>query len=243
MSDETIDEIKAYDLRIIQPRDGYRFSLDPLLLADFARAGEGGRGIDLGTGSGIIPLLLARKSAVTKIVGVEVQEEMAALARRNVLLNGLSGRIEIIGADVLALRDRFPVSSFDLIMANPPYRKPGTGRTSPKAGRDKARHETTATLADFLEAAKYLVKPGGAITFTYLPQRLAEFCATAAALKLAPVRMRMVHGNALAPARMVLLELKKGCRGDLEVLPPLFVYGTDGQYSAELTRILGGSCK
>ncbi len=238
-SEETIDELKGYDLRIMQPRDGYRFSLDPLLLCDFATIGEeGARVIDLGAGSGIIPLLLARKSVCAKIVGVELQEEMASLAGRNVVLNGLSDRIEIIGADILSLRDRFPVSSFDLVTANPPYRKPGSGKISPKTGRDKARHETTATLMDFLEAAKYLVKPTGTIVFTYLPIRFAEFCATAAALKLAPLRMRMVHGNARASARMLLIEVAKGRRAGLEVLPPLFVYGPDGEYSEEVKQIL-----
>jgi tRNA1Val (adenine37-N6)-methyltransferase len=238
MSEETIDELRGYDLRIMQRRDGYRFSLDPLLLCDFAAIGEGGRVVDLGAGSGIIPLLLARKSASVRIVGIELQEEMAALAGRNVVLNGLSDRIEIIGADILSLRDRFPVSCIDLVTANPPYRRPGSGKISPKAGRDKARHETTATLTDFLEAAKYLVKPTGTIVFTYLPLRLAEFCATAAALKLAPLRMRMVHGNARACARMLLIEVAKGRRTGLEVLPPFIVYGADGEYSEELKRIL-----
>jgi tRNA1Val (adenine37-N6)-methyltransferase len=196
--------------------------------------------IDLGAGSGIIPLLLARKSAGAKVVGVEMQEEMAALAGRNVVLNGLSDRIEIIDADILSLRNRFPVSSFDLVTANPPYRKPGAGRISPKAGRDKARHETTATLTDFLETAKYLVKPAGTIVFIYHPVRLVEFCSAAAALKLALLRLRMVHGSSGAAGRMVLLELAKGRRGDLEVLPPLFVYGVDGDYSAEMKRILDG---
>jgi tRNA1Val (adenine37-N6)-methyltransferase len=238
MSEETTDELKGYNLRIMQPRDGYRFSLDPLLLCDFAATGEEGRVIDLGAGSGIIPLLLARKWESAKLVGVELQEEMAALAERNVVLNGLSDRVEIIGADILSLRDRFPVSSFDLVTANPPYRNPGSGKISPKAGRDKARHETTATLTDFLETAKYLVKPIGTIVFTYLPLRLAEFCATAAALKLAPLRMRMVHGNARASGRMLLIELAKGRRAGLEVLPPLIVYGPDGEYSEEMKRIL-----
>jgi tRNA1Val (adenine37-N6)-methyltransferase len=235
---ETLDELRGYDLRIIQPRNGYRFSLDPLLLCDFAATGEGERVIDLGAGSGVIPLLLARKSASAKVVGVELQEEMASTARRNVLQNGFSDRIEIIAADILSLRERFTVSSFDLVTANPPYRKPGSGKISPRAGRDKARHETTATLRDFLELAKFLVKPSGTIVFTYLPTRLTEFCATAAALKLTSLRMRMVHGKAGASASMFLVELAKGSRAGPEVLPPLFVYGPDGEYSEEMKRIL-----
>jgi tRNA1Val (adenine37-N6)-methyltransferase len=237
MKNETIDELRAYDLRMIQPTGGYRFSLDPLLLADFAGGGEG-RVIDLGTGCGVIPLIMARKCASAAIVGVEVQEEMAALAARNAELNGLSNRVEIVCADILDLRGRFPVSTFDMVLANPPYRREGSGRISPKSGRDRARHETTATLADFLAVAKYLVKPGGMISFIYHPVRLAEFCAAASSLKLSIIRMRMVHGNSSAPARMVLLEMAKGRKGELEVIPPLFVYGDDGEYTAEMESIL-----
>jgi len=238
--EETIDELKGYDLRIIQPRDGYRFSLDPLLLADFAGGGEVGGVIDLGAGCGVIPMLMARKRGSSRIVGVEVQEEMAALAGRNVVLNGLSDRVEILCCDILSLRNYFPASSFDLVVANPPYRKQGTGRISPKSGRDRARHETTATLADFLETAKYLVSPTGTISFIYHPVRLAEFCSVAAAMKLALLRLRMVHGNAGAAARMVLLELAKGRKGDLEVMPPLFVYGEGREYSEEVKVVLSG---
>ncbi len=240
--EETVDELRGYGLRIIQPRGGYRFSLDPLILCDFAGVREGARVIDLGTGCGIIPLVLARQCESATIVGVDSQEEMADRARRNVLLNGLNSRVEIVGADVVSLRERFAVSSFDLVVANPPYRKPGTGRVSPKAGRDRARHETTATLADFLGMAKYLVKPTGTIAFIYHPVRLAEFFTAAAALKLAPLRLRMVHGNGQTPARMFLLELAKGRRADLEVLPPLFVYDTDGEYSDETKKIVGEHC-
>jgi len=239
-SEETLDELRGYDLRIIQPTDGYRFSLDPLLLCDFAGAGEGGRVIDLGTGTGVIPLLMARRCPSSRIVGVGVQEGMAALAVRNVAVNVRADRVEIICDDILSIRKRFPASSFDLVIANPPYRKQGTGRISPKAGRDRARHETSATLADFLETAKYLVSPTGTVAFIYHPVRLVEFCTAAAALKLALLRLRMVHGNAGAAGRMVLLELVKGRRGDLELLPPLFVYGADGEYSEEMQRILSG---
>jgi tRNA1Val (adenine37-N6)-methyltransferase len=225
-SEESFDELKEYGLRVVQPRHGYRFSLDPLLLCTFAAAGEGDRIIDLGTGCGVMPLVLARTAAQTQIVGVEQQEGLATLAARNVELNGLADRITIVAGDIRELRRRFPVSSFDLVVANPPYRRRGTGRVSPKAGRDDARHESTAGLADFLAAAKYLVHPGGRICFVYHPLRLPELFAEAARLKLAPLRLRMVHGSAAAEARIFLVEMAKGRRGELRVLPPLFVNGT-----------------
>ena len=238
-SHETTDELRTYGLRVIQPRHGYRFSLDPLLLCAFAEPDAGGRIADLGTGCGIIPLILARKDEQARVVGVEQQEGLAALAGSNVCLNGLGGRVTILRCDVIELRALFPTSSFDAVVANPPYRRRGTGKVSPKAGRDNARHESTAGLADFLDAAKYLVRPGGRICFIYHPSRLVELLASAASLKLAPLRLRMVHGNREAPARMFMVELAKGRKGELNVLPPLFVYDGDGEYSEEVRMILG----
>jgi tRNA1Val (adenine37-N6)-methyltransferase len=237
MTNETIDDLRAYGLRLIQPRDGYRFSLDPLLLCDFVEAGTCERIADLGTGCGIIPLVLARRAAAA-FVGVEFQEEMAGIAARNVALNVLQDRVEIICDDVIALRKRFPVSSFDLVVANPPYRTPGSGRISPRAGRDLARHESSAGLADFLSVAKYLVKPGGKICFIYHVSRLTEIFEQAISLKLALLRIRMVHGHPMAKSSMVLIELAKGRKNDLEVLPPLFVHDACGEYSNEMKRVL-----
>lgn len=237
--DETLDELRRFDLKVAQKKDGYRFSLDPLLLCEFASVQGRESVADLGTGCGIIPLIMARSGSSSSIIGVEHQEAMVELARCNVERNGLMDRISILHDDLLHLRRYIPVSSFDLVLSNPPFRKQGTGKISPKAGRDLARHESTAHLADFLTTAKYLVKPAGRICFIYHPSRLAELLAVAAELKLAPLRLRMVHGNRTAEARMFLVELAKGRRGELRILPPLFVYDEDGRYSEEMQRILG----
>lgn len=237
--EETLDELRKYGLKLHQPRHGYRFSLDPLLLCDFAAIREGEEGIDLGAGCGVMPLILSRSAPGTRLAGVESQEAMAALAERNVTLNGLDDRVRILHADVLEIRSYFAASSFDLVVSNPPYRKRGTGRISPKPGRDHARHELTASLADFLAASKYLVKPGGRICFIYHPSRLPELLTEAAGLKLCPLRIRMVHGNAAAEARMLLVEMVKGRRGELRVMPPFLVYDADGAYSSEMAEILG----
>jgi len=240
---QTVDELRGYDLRIVQERHGYRFSLDPLLLCAFAAPGVGARVIDLGTGSAVIPLVLARRTEQATFVGVELQDGMAGLAERNVELNGLADRVAILRADVLGLRKRFPVSSFDLVLSNPPYRRRGTGKVSPKAGRDDARHESTATLADFLAAAKYLVKPTGRICFIYHPARLPELFAEAHLQKLAPLRLRLVHGTADAEARMALVEFAKGRRADLKVLSPLVVRTAGLDYTPEVAEILGGDSR
>jgi tRNA1Val (adenine37-N6)-methyltransferase len=238
-SEETIDELRACGLQISQPLHGYRFSVDPLLLCDFAGVRDGERVIDLGTGCGIMPLVLARSLEDVHIVGVECQEMMAELARRNARANNLDGKITVLEADVVALKRHFPVSSFDLVISNPPYRRPGTGKVSPRTGRDSARHESTATLADFLSVAKYLVKPSGRICFIYHPSRLAELLNEATALKLAPMRLRMVHGTITAEARMFMVELVKGRGGAVTVLPPLLVYAEQGKYTSEMQRIYG----
>ena len=234
---ETLDELTGYDLRIIQPRHGYRFSVDPLLLADFAAVRRGERCVDLGTGCGVVALLLARLGEDCSVTGIEFQQVMADIATRNVLLNGLAQRVEIVEEDVVSLKSHFPVDSFDLVVSNPPYRRPGTGKVSPRAGRDDSRHESTATLADFLAAAKYLVKPSGRICLIYHTCRLAELMAQAAQQKLAPLKLRMVHGNSKAQARMFMVELAKGRTGELRVEPPLMVRGEDGGYSEEKLRV------
>lgn len=237
--EETIDELKKYDLRIIQPRHGYRFSLDPLLLCDFADIRAEETAMDLGAGCGIIPLILARSAPGCRLVGVESQAEMAELAGRNAALNGLADRVEIRHADILEIKKLFPPSFFDLVVANPPYRKPGTGRISPKKGRDIARHESTASLAEFLAAAKNLVTLNGRICFIYHPSRLAEFLAEAGKLKLSPVRLRLVHGTPNSEARMFLIEMVKGRKCEMKILPPLFVHDEQGGYSHEVERIFG----
>lgn len=235
----TEDELKRFDLTLFQPRQGYRYSLDALLLARFCQEltpGPGGSVIDLGAGCGVIALVLARINSSASVVAVENNPEMAALVERNIRQNDLAERVVVQAEDVINLRGRHPDSSFDLVVSNPPFRKPGSGRVSPRAGRDAARHETTAGLADFLTAAKYLVKPSGRICFIQLPARLAEFMALATQMKLSVLRVRMVHDNARSPATMFMAELAKGRRSAPLVEAPLFVRDMDGEYTDEVWR-------
>lgn len=233
----TQDELKLFNLQLYQPRQGYRYSLDPLLLARFCtRVQPRGSIVDLGAGCGIIALLLARVNPAASVVAVENNPEMAALAEKNIRHNDLSGRVSVHVEDVIKLRKSYPVSTFDLIVSNPPFRTAGSGRISPRAGRDAARHETTAGLADFIAAAKYLVRPSGRICFIQLPSRLPEFMALAAQMKLTVLRLRMIHGNAGSPATMFMAELAKGRRGATVVEPPLFVRDGEGEYTDEVWR-------
>lgn len=235
----TLDSLRRFDLTIAQPAQGYRFSLDALLLADFVACADDARIADLGTGSGIIPLILCRCFPVATAVGFDSNAAMAGVAMENARRNGLDQRVEFVESDILELRRQYPVSSFDGVTANPPFRPPQSGRISPKAGRDRARHESTAGMVDFLATAKYLVKPGGRIWFVHHPDRLAEFIHCSAGLNLSLLRLRMVHPDLAAPARIFLAELAKGRKGATTVLPPLLVRGRDGEYTPEAGRILG----
>lgn len=237
----TLDSLRRFDLAIAQPARGYRFSLDALILADFVACADDARTVDLGTGCGIIPLILCRRFEAARGVGVDSNGAMAELAAENARRNGLEERVTFFPHDILDVRKRFPVSSFDGVTANPPFRTPQSGRVSPRAGRDRARHESTAGMADFLAAAKYLVRPGGRIWFVHLPDRLAEFIHLAAGLNLSLLRLRMVHPDPNAPARIFLAELAKGRKGTTVVLPPLIIRGQDGAYTSEASRILGES--
>lgn len=233
----TQDELKLFDLRLFQPKHGYRYSLDALLLARFcAVLKPGGSIVDLGAGCGVIGLVLARVNPGASVVAVEKNPAMAEIVERNIRHNDLAGRVSVQAEDILHLRKTYPDSIFDLVVSNPPFRTAGSGRVSPHAGRDAARHETTAGLADFLAAAKYLVKPSGRICLIQLPSRLAELMALAAGLKLSVLRLRTIHNNVEAPASMFMVELAKGRRSAPVVEAPLFVRNLQGEYTDEVWR-------
>ena len=238
----THDELKRFGLVLYQPEDGYRFTLDPLLLCDFSKAQQELEIADLGTGSGVMALVLARMAPGARVTAFEQDQSAARLATENACRNDLSLRVNVLHEDVLHVRRHLPVSSCDLVVSNPPYRKQGRGRLNLHPGRLAARHETTAGLADFLAAAKYLVKPTGRICLVYHPDRLAELMVTAADLKLAVLRLRMVHGVPGAEAKVFLVELAKGRRhGALQVLPPLIVRSDGQNYTDEVRLILLGT--
>lgn len=237
-SDETLDAVRAAGLQLLQGRNGYRFSLDPVLLCAFARVKAGERVADLGTGSGIIPLLLARKTPAERIVGVEIQPSLADRARRNVRLNGLEARVQIVEGDVRHLGKGLAPETFQVVLANPPYRRVESGRKAPDAERAAARHELAGGLEDFLRAGAALLREGGRFYTIYLAERLTELLAGMSHQRLEPKRLRCIHSRSGEKARMVLVDGRKGGRPGLEVEPPLFVYGEKG-YSAEVLRIYG----
>lgn len=238
--DETLDSLSIGNLQILQAENGYRFSLDPVVLARFIKLGNERRVVDLGAGCGILPLLLARLSDAEEFIGVEVQHDLADRAKRNVVLNGLQSRIRILHEDIRSIRNILPVGHADLVVSNPPYRRPDSGRIAPNDERAIARHELSGGLTDFIAAASWLLKNGGQFAAIYLAERLPELMSEMMIAGLEPKRLRMIHPRKGRPAKMVVMEGRKGGRPGLLVEDPLYVYADSGSgrnYSAEILQM------
>jgi len=238
---ETIDELSVGGLRLIQAAKGYRFSLDPILLARFVDVRNGDTVVDLGTGSGVIPLLLAKLSGARELIGVELQPQLAERAQRNVELNDLQQRVKIVPGDLRHVRELLPDSSADFVVSNPPYRPLGSGRISPGKERAAARHELAGGLNDFVAGAGWLLKNGGRFTLIYLAERLPELMYQMVTAGIEPKRLRMIHPRYGDTARMVLVEGKKSARPGLIVEKPLYIYRGEGRdYSEEVLSMYEG---
>ena len=243
MMKETLDNLSIGNLQLLQAENGYRYSLDPILLARFVNVKHGSQVVDLGTGCGILPLLLARLSDSVDLTGIELQPELADRAMRNVELNCLGDRVRILREDIRKIKDTFPVGCADLVISNPPYRQLNSGRIAPNDERAAARHELAGGLADFVTAAGWLLKTGGNFSVIYLAERLPELMVEMVSAGIEPKRLRMVHPRQGDAAKMVLLEGNKGGRPGLQVEKPLYIYmasGTGRDYTEEVLQMYEG---
>ena len=234
---ERVDSLDHLGRRIIQREDGCRFAMDAVLLAHFPRYGKNCRVLDLGTGTGVIPLLMAEKAAFVE--ALEIDDVMAGMAARSVLLNGLWEKICVRQGDYREIRALVKPESFDLVLANPPY---GGVEEGPHARGAKAaaRQEITATLSDVVRAARYALRYRGKFAMVHRPARLPEIFAALSENQLAPKRMRFVEPRAGKPANLVLIEaVQGGAPGGLVMLPTLRVYDGNGNYTKELLEIYG----
>jgi tRNA1Val (adenine37-N6)-methyltransferase len=238
--DETLDTLFEGELKLFQGRRGYRFSLDALLLAYFMIRRRGERIADLGTGNGVIALILAYLDSSLSITGVETQLSMIERASRNVRLNEFQERVTIMQGDVASIQRTFGPASFAAVVCNPPYRRMTSGRISLNAERKIARHEIAAGIADFLRAGAYLLPIKGRMALVYPASRVVDVLQSMRDANLEPKRLRMVHSFADASASLVLVESVKGGKSGIEVLSPLIVYQKGKQYSAEVEAMLAG---
>ena len=239
-ADETLDALFQGDLKFFQSRHGYRCSLDALLLADFATCPEDQQVADLGTGNGVVALILAYLHPSLSITGVEIQPAMVDRACRNVQTNGFVRRVTIRQGDVRKIQDALEPGRFAAVVCNPPYRRMSAGRISPDEERKIARHEIAAGLGDFLRAGSYLLSLRGRMALVYPALRLVDLLQSMRSADLEPKRLRMVHSFADARASLVLVEGVKNGRSGIEVLSPLVIYKRGKQYSNEVEAMLTG---
>jgi len=235
----TLDFLR--DIKIHQNKNGYRFSIDALLLASFAERPVVRKIVDFGAGSGIIGLLLARKYPNAKVLLVELQENLARLAKRNIQLNRLEDRVEVIRMDIKALscNNGFGPSglgplSFDLVVSNPPYRRVKSGLINPDDEKAIARHEILLSLNDLVKAAAALLKHHGRLCIIHLPERLTEIISVMRDNGLEVKRVRCVHSTMTTDAKMLLVEAAKAARTGLKIERPLIIYNEDGSYTDEM---------
>ncbi|HOG07021.1 MAG: tRNA1(Val) (adenine(37)-N6)-methyltransferase [Syntrophales bacterium] len=234
---ETLGILLDGRLRIMQPEKGYRFSIDALLLAHFVRLKDRASVLDLGTGSGVIALLLALRWRYAQVVGIEIQPELADLARRNVQANGLDDRIEIRRGDVRQPAGAIPERACDAVVFNPPYRRLDAGRINDDPQRARSRHEILGSLQDFLRAAAFALKAKGSVSLIYPSSRASELMVRMRAARLEPKRLLPVYSHAASEGEFVLVEGIKAGGEEMKLLPPLVLYGGDGRYTASVEAI------
>ena len=234
-----MDDLQRNGYRIIQNPEKFCFGMDAVLLSGFAKVKKGEQVLDLGTGTGIIPILLKGKTQGKHFTGLEIQEESAEMARRSVNFNGLSGEISIVTGDIREAADLFGAASFDVVTSNPPYMTGSHGLTNPGEAKAIARHELLCTLEDVIREASAVLKPQGRFYMVHRPFRLAEIFCTMSRYRLEPKRMRLVYPYADREPNMVLIEGLKGGRPRITVEKPLIVYKSPGVYSDEIYDVYG----
>ena len=235
--DVTADSFFHGRIRIKQDRRGYRFSIDAVILAHHVHPRPADALIDLGTGCGIIPLLLAYRHPEIYIRGIEIQPSLAELARINAVENHLQDRIEIHCMDLRNPDHQILASPADVVTANPPFRKQHSGRVNPNHQSAVARHEIEATLADFTTAASRLLRTGGRFAVVYTSDRTVDLLCGMRAVGIEPKRCRMVHSKQPESARLVLVEGIKGARPGIHVAEPLVIYREDDSYTREIEEM------
>ncbi|MDF2888121.1 MAG: Methyltransferase type 11 [Lacrimispora sp.] len=236
---ERIDDLQRNGYQIIQNRDGFCFGMDAVLLSGFAKVKPGEKAIDLGTGTGIIPILLEAKNQGIHYTGLEIQEEVADMAARSVALNHLEDKITIVRGDIKEASRLFGAASFDVVTSNPPYMNDAHGLKNPDLPKAISRHEVLCTLQDVTREAARLLRPGGRFYLVHRPHRLIEIITALKSGGMEPKRMKMVHPFVDKEANMVLIEAVRGGRSMIKVEAPVVVYKEPGVYTDEIYTIYG----
>lgn len=236
---ERLDDLQLKGYEIIQHPGRFCFGMDAVLLSAFARVKTGECVLDLGTGTGILPILLAGKTEGKHFTGLEIQEESANMAQRSVLHNHLEERISIVEGDIKEASQIFGTDSFEVVTTNPPYMIGGHGLANPESAKAIARHEVLCTLDDIIRESARVLKTNGKFFMVHRPFRLAEIIRSMSQYGIEPKRMRLVYPYVDKEPNMVLIEGIRGAKPRMTVEPPLIVYEKDGSYTEELLRCYG----
>ena len=235
---ERIDDLELKNLKIIQDKEGFCFGIDSVLLSDFAKnIKKDAIVMDLGTGTGIIPILLCGKTELKKVVGVEIQEQVYEMAKRSILLNNLENKFEIINENILNLNKIYEKNSFDVIVTNPPYKKKDTGILNENSKKVISRHEITASLEDFISISKDLLKDKGEFYMVHKPERLVDIITLMKKYNIEPKLLRFVYSNKNSEPNLVLVKGVKKGKPFLEYENNLYIYDDNGDYTEEINRI------
>ena len=237
--EERLDDLQRNGYQIIQKKDGFCFGMDAVLLSGFAAVKPGEKAIDLGTGTGIIPILLEAKYEGEHYTGLEIQDEVAEMAARSVALNHLEEKVSIVKGDIKEASRLFGAASFDVVTSNPPYMNDAHGLKNPDLPKAIARHEVLCTLDDVAREAAKLLRPDGRFYMVHRPHRLIEIITALTKYKLEPKRMKMVHPFVDKEANMVLIEAVRGGKSMIKVEAPIVVYREPGVYTQEIYDIYG----
>lgn len=235
---ERIDDLEFKGLKIIQNEKGFCFGMDSVLLSDFAKNMKNNSTVlDLGTGTGIIPILLCGKTNLKKVVGIEIQQDVANMAKRSSQLNNLQDRFEVVNTNIIDLKNIYEKQSFDVIVTNPPYKKENTGITNENEAKLISRHEITANLEDFISISKDLLKDKGEFYMVHRPERLVDILSLMRKYKIEAKILKFVSPNKNKEPNLILIKGIKNANSFLRVEKNLYVYNEDGKYTNEILKI------
>ena len=235
---ERIDDLEFKGLQIIQNEKGFCFGIDSVLLSDFAKnIKRGSKVLDLGTGTGIIPILLCGKTELKEVIGVEIQKEVSNMAKRSSILNNLQDRFKVINENILSLNNLYKKQTFDVIVTNPPYKRKSTGIVNEEEKKIISRHETTANLEDFIKISRDLLKDRGEFYMVHRPERLVDILSLLRYYKIEPKEIRFVYSNINKQPKLILIKGIKNAKPFLKVDKNLYIYDENGNYTKEILEI------
>lgn len=242
--EKRLDDLGINNLKIYQCPQYFCFGVDAVILSHFARNIKDNTDVmDIGTGNGILPLLLSVKTKAKNIIGIEIQEELYKLAIENIELNKLNDKIKIVNCDIKFIEQKYPANCFDAIVTNPPYKKENSGIVNDNTFIQIAKHEIMCTLEDIFKKCKYLLKDRGELYMVHRPDRLVDILSLARKYSLEPKEIRYVHSKINQPPILILVKFIKYGKPFLKTLSPLTIYNENGEYTEEIYNIYGKDIK